>query len=69
MSPEDQTQVMRDLASRADTKIGRAYGFFSANTKLAFWYELGELMKQGIVAPIPTGYQMSPGVKVGSAIL
>lgn len=64
MSAEDQTKVMRDLASRADTPISRSYGFFSVNTKLAFWYELGELMKQGIVAPIPTGYQMTPGVKV-----
>ena len=63
MSREEQTKVMRDLASRADTPISRAYGFFSVNTKLAFWYELGELMKQGIIAPIPPGYQMSPGVK------
>ncbi|MBD2296967.1 nuclear transport factor 2 family protein [Anabaena sphaerica FACHB-251] len=64
MSPEEQTKVMRDLASRADTPISRSYGFFSVNTKLAFWYELGELMKQGVVAPIPVGYQMSPGVKL-----
>ncbi|TAF05645.1 MAG: Red carotenoid-binding protein [Nostocales cyanobacterium] len=64
MSPEEQTKVMRDLASRADTPISRSYGFFSVNTKLAFWYELGELMKQGVVTPIPVGYQMSPGVKV-----
>ncbi|WP_016952975.1 orange carotenoid protein N-terminal domain-containing protein [Anabaena sp. PCC 7108] len=64
MSPEDQTKVMRDLASRADTPISRSYGFFSVNTKLAFWYELGELMKSGLVTPIPAGYQMSPGVKV-----
>jgi hypothetical protein len=64
MSPEEQTKVMRDLASRADTPISRSYGFFSVNTKLAFWYELGELMKQGIVAPIPVGYQMSAGVKL-----
>jgi Orange carotenoid protein, N-terminal/Nuclear transport factor 2 (NTF2) domain len=63
MSAEEQTQVMRDIASRADTPISRSYGFFSVNTKLAFWYELGELMKQGVVTPIPTGYQMSPGVK------
>jgi Orange carotenoid protein, N-terminal/Nuclear transport factor 2 (NTF2) domain len=62
MSRAEQTQVMRDLASRADTPISRSYGFFSVNTKLAFWYELGELMKQGVVAPIPEGYQMSPGV-------
>jgi hypothetical protein len=64
MSREEQTKVMRDLASRADTPISRSYGFFSVNTKLAFWYELGELMKQGIITPIPVGYQMSPGVKV-----
>lgn len=64
MSPEDQTKVMRDLASRADAPISRSYGFFSVNTKLAFWNELGELMKQGVVAPIPTGYQMTPGVRV-----
>ncbi len=64
MSNEEQTKVMRDIASRADTPISRSYGFFSVNTKLAFWYELGELMKQGLVAPIPSGYQMSSGVQV-----
>jgi hypothetical protein len=63
MSREDQTKVMRDLANRADTPISRSYGFFSVNTKLAFWYELGELMKQGVITPIPVGYQMSPGVQ------
>lgn len=64
MSTEDQMQVMRELAQNADTHISRSYGFFSVNTKLAFWYELAELMKQGVVAPVPTGYQMSPGVQV-----
>lgn len=64
MSTEDQMQVMRELAQNADTHISRSYGFFSVNTKLAFWYELAELMKQGTVAPVPTGYQMSPGVEV-----
>ena len=64
MSNADQMKVMQELASNADTPISRTYGFFSVNTKLAFWYELGELMKQGIVTPVPTGYQMSAGVKV-----
>jgi Orange carotenoid protein, N-terminal/Nuclear transport factor 2 (NTF2) domain len=64
MSPDEQTKVMRDLASRADTPISRSYGFFSVNTKLAFWFELSELMVKGFVVPIPTGYQMSPGVQV-----
>ncbi|MUL37031.1 orange carotenoid protein N-terminal domain-containing protein [Gloeocapsopsis dulcis] len=63
MSSTGQTQFMRDLASRANTPLSRSYGFFSVNTKLAFWYELGELMKQGVVAPIPPDYQMTPGVK------
>lgn len=63
MSEADQMQAMRDLANRADTPISRTYGFFSVNTKLAFWYELGELMKQGLVAPVPVGYQMSSGVE------
>ena len=58
-----QMQVMRDLANRADTPISRSYGYFSVNTKLAFWYELGELMKKGLVAPVPTGYQMARGVQ------
>ena len=64
MPNEGQMQVMRELALRSDTPISRTYGFFSVNTKLAFWYELGELMKQGLVTPVPTGYQMSPGVQV-----
>ncbi len=64
MSNEDQMQVMRELARRADTPLSRTYGYFSVNTKLAFWYELGELMKQGLVTPVPTGYQMSPGVQI-----
>ena len=63
MPEADQMQVMRDLANRADTPISRSYGYFSVNTKLAFWYELGELMKKGLVAPVPTGYQMARGVE------
>lgn len=55
-----QTQVMRDLANRADTPISRSYGSFSVNTKLGFWYELGELMQQGLIARIPAGYEITP---------
>lgn len=64
MSQADQLQVMRDLANRADTPVSRSYANFSVNTKLAFWFELGELMKQGIVAPVPSGYEMSRGVQI-----
>jgi hypothetical protein len=59
MSPLEQTQVMCDLANRADTPICRTYGTFSPNIKLGFWYQLGQWMEQGIVAPIPEGYKLS----------
>lgn len=63
MSHEEQTQLMRDLASNADTPISRSYAYFGFNAKLGFWWQLGEWMKQGIVAPIPTGYKMSSDVE------
>ena len=59
MTPMEQSQVMCDLANRADTPIGRTYAAWSPNIKLGFWYQLGEWMEQGIVAPIPEGYQLS----------
>ncbi|MBV9386109.1 MAG: nuclear transport factor 2 family protein [Chroococcidiopsidaceae cyanobacterium CP_BM_ER_R8_30] len=62
MSHAEQMQLMRDLANNADTPISRSYGYFSVNAKLGFWWQLGEWMKQGLVAPIPTGYQMSSEV-------
>ncbi|MEH2087548.1 orange carotenoid protein N-terminal domain-containing protein [Nostoc sp.] len=63
MSHEEQTQLMRDLASNADTPISRSYAYFGVNAKLGFWWQLGEWMKEGIVAPMPVGYQMSTEVK------
>ncbi|GAP94518.1 orange carotenoid-binding protein [Leptolyngbya sp. NIES-2104] len=59
MSFPEQTQVMCDLANHADTPICRTYATWSPNIKLGFWFQLGEWMEQGIVAPIPTGYQLS----------
>jgi hypothetical protein len=59
MSFVEQTQVMCDLANHADTPTCRAYASWSPNIKLGFWYQLGQWMDQGIVAPIPDGYQLS----------
>jgi hypothetical protein len=56
---QDQSQVMCDLANRVDTPISRTYSIWSPNIKLGFWYRLGEWMEQGLVAPIPQGYQLS----------
>ncbi len=59
MSFAQQTQVMCDLANRADTPIGRTYATWSMNIKLGFWYQLGVWMADGTVAPIPEGYRPS----------
>lgn len=59
LSSREQTQVMCDLANNADTPICRTYATWTANIKLGFWYRLGELMEEGLVAPIPEGYQLS----------
>jgi hypothetical protein len=56
---QEQAQVMCDLVNHADTPICRTYATWSANIKLGFWYQLGEWMEQGIVAPIPDGYKLS----------
>ncbi|MBW4555359.1 MAG: orange carotenoid protein [Trichormus sp. ATA11-4-KO1] len=69
MSHAEQLNVMRDLAAKRNTQISRSYGILSNNTKLAFWYELSELMVQGFVVPMPAGYQLSrDGVQVLEAI-
>lgn len=57
--PQEQSQIMCDLANRSDTPIGRTYASWSPNIKLGFWYQLGQWMDQGLVAPIPEGYQLS----------
>ncbi|MFQ6537168.1 MULTISPECIES: orange carotenoid-binding protein [Aphanothece] len=54
-----QSQAMCDLTNRTDTPICRTYSNWSVNIKLGFWYQLGEWMAQGIVAPIPEGYRLS----------
>jgi len=56
---QQQSQVMCDLANRADTAICRTYASWSQNIKLGFWYRLGQWMEEGKVAPIPAGYQLS----------
>lgn len=54
----EQLTIMRDLAASRNTPESRAYGVLSVNTKLAFWYELAEWMRQGIVVPMPSDYRL-----------
>ncbi|MBK1987602.1 orange carotenoid protein [Sphaerospermopsis aphanizomenoides BCCUSP55] len=66
MSHAEQLEAMRDLAAQRNTQVSRSYGILSANTKLAFWYELAELMAKGLVIPVPAGYKIS---RDGSQVL
>lgn len=59
MSFSEQSQLIRDLASRTDRPICRIYATWSVNIKLGFWYQLGKWMEFGIVTPISQGYQLS----------
>ncbi|MDV2999977.1 MAG: Orange carotenoid-binding protein [Chroococcopsis gigantea SAG 12.99] len=63
MTPLQQAQVMCDLANRSDTPINRTYSTWSPNIKLGFWYQLGQWMEEGSVAPIPEGYALSANAK------
>ncbi|NJK75610.1 MAG: Orange carotenoid protein [Oscillatoriales cyanobacterium RU_3_3] len=55
---EEQLQVMRDIASKTNTEIGRIYGSMSPETKLAFWYFLAVGMDEGTIIPMPPDYQL-----------
>ncbi len=63
---QEQSQMMCDLANRTDTPTCRTYATWTPNIKLGFWYQLGEWMNEGTVAPIPEGYRLSANA---SAIL
>jgi hypothetical protein len=59
MSFSEQSQLMFDLASRTDRPICRLYATWSVNIKLGFWFQLGKWMEEGLVTPIPSGYELS----------
>ncbi|MGK7909559.1 MAG: orange carotenoid protein N-terminal domain-containing protein [Synechococcus sp.] len=59
LNPEQQFQFMRDLVNCSNTAMTRAYGLLTNNTKLAFWYQLAELMRTGDVIEVPANYALS----------
>ena len=69
LSQEQQLQFMRDLVNKVSTPLTRAYGVFSNNNKLAFWYQLAEGMTQGTIVPVPSNYRLSnTGLRVFNQI-
>jgi hypothetical protein len=59
MSEEDQLQVQRDVAGRADTTVSREYGSASPSTKLAFWYLTAKETAAGNLVQVPADYQIA----------
>ena len=59
---QTQLQTMRDIAQGKDTVISREYGSLSAETKLAFWYQLAQGMEAGTIIPMPEDYEISDAV-------
>lgn len=59
LSYEEQLEFMRDLTNQRNTPMTRSYGVFTNNTKLAFWFQLAEMMRSGAVVGVPKGYQLS----------
>jgi hypothetical protein len=56
---DEQLQILRDLVNRQNSETSRAYGVLTNNTKLAFWYQLAEWMREGTVVPMAQNYQPS----------
>ncbi|NEQ23742.1 MAG: Orange carotenoid protein [Microcoleus sp. SIO2G3] len=58
LSPEEQLQAQRDIASCADTEISRSYSALSSSGKLDVWLRLGQGMEKGTVIQVPSDYQL-----------
>lgn len=59
MDKEAQMAYMRDLVEQTKTPQTEAYGKFSDDNKLVFWYQLAEGMAAGDVIQVPDDYEMS----------
>lgn len=63
LNPGEQMAFMQDLIGRRKTPMTSAYGVLTNNTKLAFWYQLAELMREGKVIGVPSNYTLSSGAQ------
>ncbi len=63
LSSGEQMAFMQDLINKRKTSMTSAYGVLTNNTKLAFWYQLAELMRSGDVIGVPNNYALSGSAK------
>ncbi|MEL7350389.1 MAG: orange carotenoid protein N-terminal domain-containing protein [Cyanobacteria bacterium P01_A01_bin.116] len=62
MNEEAQMAFMRALVEHKKTDDTEAYGVFSEDNKLLFWYQLSEEMAAGNVIQVPDDYEPSGSV-------
>ncbi|HEY9892505.1 MAG TPA: orange carotenoid protein N-terminal domain-containing protein [Candidatus Sericytochromatia bacterium] len=58
LSPQEQLQAQRDIASGADTDISRSYSSLSSSAKLDIWLRLAQAMEKGTVIQVPDDYEL-----------
>ncbi|MEM9214457.1 MAG: orange carotenoid protein N-terminal domain-containing protein [Cyanobacteria bacterium P01_F01_bin.150] len=63
LSQSEQLDFMRNLTDCRDTPMTRSYGILTRNTKLAFWFQLSEMMRSGTVLGVPSDHQLSQGAQ------
>ena len=61
LTSSEQLTFMQDLVNQRKTPMTSAYGVLTNNTKLAFWYQLAEMMRSGEVIAVPSAYTLSSG--------
>lgn len=57
ISREEQTEVLRDMVSGAETRFAQEYAALNINMKLAFWYRLTQLMPRLSAVSDPQDHQ------------
>ncbi|MBD2432184.1 MULTISPECIES: orange carotenoid protein N-terminal domain-containing protein [Fischerella] len=55
---EQQLQAQRDIASRANSDISRAYTALSSSAKIDVWLRLAQGMEEGVVIQVPSDYKL-----------
>lgn len=63
LSKEEQLQAQRDIASRANNDISRAYTSLSSSGKLDLWLRLAQGMDKGTVIQVPSDYELPSETK------
>lgn len=60
---EEQLQAQRDIITRVDNDITRAYKALSSSAKIDIWLRLAQGMEEGTVIQVPSSYEIPSETK------